>query len=80
MPVAKREEVSERQSVNQGLKRNTSEMRKRWLKKGNIKWCHSSAVKSLILIQGEKRENTCIERRFMADRQGVKKEVDVCEL
>lgn len=36
--------------------------------------------KSSILILGGKREKACIERGIMADRQGVKKEVDVCEL
>lgn len=45
-----------------------------------IKGCHRSAAKSLILIQGQKRKNACIERGIVADRQGVKKEVDVCEL
>lgn len=39
-----------------------------------------SSKKSSILILGEERENACIERGIMADRQGVKKEVDVCEL
>lgn len=43
--------------------------------------CHRSAAKSLVLIQGEEKESTCIERGIMADRQGFKKkEADVCEL